>query len=558
MGKSQLARCQATLLLMALGLCASLSLNAQEVTSPGAVSSAASTQAAASAASAVAEATAAATAAVASGAPTAAPSPNQGASSPTGQCPAAAAPYCQRVSPGWLWLVLSIYAAAFAAVRWYLVARPHLYNLEGQIEALRQWAAVNPKGTTNGPDDQQIEQLLKRVEDLVAPEKHSLLDKLLWSRGRDLAGLHLFYQAWELLVARRSPESLRCYLEEAALAPPNADAAAADLAQRIKVELQREPLDLRDAGQATLHELRVYLARFDAELDSEIDRLVVARSSAAPPTAAEALTLVKRVSEALRPPPAMVHRLAHTHNLPPLWQQLIEHARDVTLPGAVARQHQLDALVAAPPAIDSCLDALSQSIDQRRALQGLATRLATALSAAPLAPSERRIELAREAMAGHHHSHLSQYDMLLTWHRKSLWLGMATLLLVLLLALAAGNHLLFLMGAFGGLLSRIRLAVTNGGLGESRDLHWTSLLLSPLLGALAAWGGLLLISLAVHFGVLGTTFSPLVWEAPMSPVLLGVALMLGFAERLFLDVASRIQVKFEPPAAVTQQGSSSG
>jgi len=546
----QLARRQGRLALTAaLCLFTSLTLSAQPASAPVAVDTVEASRAAASAASAVAAATSAASAARAASA-----SGPDG--TPSGQCPRAGAPYCQAVPFGWLLTVLALYAAAFAAVRWYLVARPNLRNLEGQVGALRQWVAAHPSRAAPGDlDDTQLEQLLGRIEALVAPDKHDFLDKLLWSRGGDLIGWQLFYQARELLVARMPPEALRCCLEDAAQALPSADPAAADLAQRIKDELKLKPLDPRDTGQAVLQEVRAYLARVDSPLNGEVDRMVDSRATATPPTAAAALDLVRRLATALRPPASLVQRLADSRDLLPLWQQLVEHARDVALPAATARQQALDALAtaAAPPTADACLDALERSRDERRMLQGLSTRLQIALDAAPLASSERRIALAREALARVHHAFVDDYDTRFTWHRKSLWLGMTALLLVLLLSLAVGNPLLFLMGAFGGLLSRLRVAVTGGGLGQGQELQWTSLLLSPLLGALAAWGGMLLISLGVQFEVLGDTFTALVWDAPLSPAWLGVALLLGFAERLFLDVANQLQPKFGAPATAAPQ-----
>lgn len=478
--------------------------------------------------------------------------PVRSASAVSGHCPTVDAPYCQSVRPFWLFVVLGFYAVAFAAARWHLVARPNLYNLEGQAGALRQWVMANPKSASSaGPDDAQVDALLTRVEELAQPDKYSLLDKLLWGRSKDLVGWQMFYQAWELLLVRRSPEELRCFLEASAHALSTGDAEAIELAQRIKVELQREPLDARDGARAVLQELGIFLSRFDSALDRDIDNVIEASKGSAPPTAAAAIELVKRVSVALCPPASLSQHLAAGPWRLPLWQQVGEHALRVAIPAAIARQEELNALTAAGavPSVDACLVALERSGNERRALQALAARLHAALEAAPLATSERRLALAHEALALAHYGNISAYDKLFTWHRKNLWLGMTTLVLVLLLALAVGNPLLFLMGAFGGLISRLRLAVTSGGLGESQDLHWTTLFLSPLMGALAAWGGTMLIALGVHLGVLGSSFDMLAWNAPLSPTLLGVALLLGFAERLFLDVASRLQ-KAVPPADV--------
>ena len=86
---------------------------------------------------------------------------------------------------------------------------------------------------------------------------------------------------------------------------------------------------------------------------------------------------------------------------------------------------------------------------------------------------------------------------------------------------------------------------------------WGSLFLSPLTGALSAWGGILLIILGLKLNILGTALN-LDWCNPYEPVALAIALLFGFLERLFDSVTGQIQDRLlksapssSPPAVAT-------
>jgi hypothetical protein len=72
---------------------------------------------------------------------------------------------------------------------------------------------------------------------------------------------------------------------------------------------------------------------------------------------------------------------------------------------------------------------------------------------------------------------------------------------------------------------------------------WTTLFLSPLFGALAAWFGIALITLATQPGVnlLGNAFRLVDWNTPTAPATLAVAFLLGFSERLFDAVVGAVE-----------------
>ena len=64
---------------------------------------------------------------------------------------------------------------------------------------------------------------------------------------------------------------------------------------------------------------------------------------------------------------------------------------------------------------------------------------------------------------------------------------------------------------------------------------WTTLFLSPLFGALAAWFGIAMITLAAQpeVNLLGRAFQLVKWDDPSSPMTLAAAFLLGFSERWF-------------------------
>jgi hypothetical protein len=557
------SRARSATALICLGLAAT-GAGTQAAVPPSSSPTALGTAEPASAASAVAAANAeaatreTASASAARSGASASPSSGAAASAVAGPASTASGPracsasdaYCEPISLRWVVAALALYALAFALVRWYLIARPSLRNLEAQAESLWAWVRAHPLPSgSSGLSDDEIESRINAIRQFANP--CSVRDKVFWSRGEDFVGWQLYYRLIELLVARQSPETLRAELEQAADLLAGGDASLAALSQRIKDELARSPLDPADRALALLRDLHAYASRVNADLREEVHSMLSAAGAGASPTDAAALALMQRVQAALLPSATLLAAAQTASGLPPVWQQLADQARDDILPTAAARVAAIELVAQLPGNAAACAQALDGCRDALRAAEQFAARVGAALDAAPLGPSPRRVALAVQALGEMHHQNLLDYDRRFTWHRKSLWLGATTMTLVLLVAVFVGKPIFLLVGALGGLLSRLRLAVTSGGLGESKELQWTSLLLSPLLGALTAWGGLMLVSLAVEFELLGDVFNGLHWDSPLSPKLLGVALLLGFAERLFLDVATRLQGKFDPAASVS-------
>ena len=129
----------------------------------------------------------------------------------------------------------------------------------------------------------------------------------------------------------------------------------------------------------------------------------------------------------------------------------------------------------------------------------------------------------------------------LSWHNKTIWLIACGLVLVLVLAGALENEVLFVLGALGGLLSRLSRSLSRQDVPTDYGASWTTLFLSPVVGALTGWAGVLLIALAVKFGVLGPLFASVTWDSNFNLLAFGLAIVFGFSERAFDTVLSGLE-----------------
>jgi hypothetical protein len=181
-----------------------------------------------------------------------------------------------------------------------------------------------------------------------------------------------------------------------------------------------------------------------------------------------------------------------------------------------------------------------------RTLNGsVATSLADLLHVAANAPAtpqslERARALLAEALSVIYEQGDREFFNLATWHSKMMWLVGAALLFIFGLAVTLQNSILLLLGGVGGLLSRLGRTVSSAETGNDYGASWGALFLSPLCGALSAWGGILLIVLGLRFNILGTALN-VDWCNPYDPATLAIALLFGFSERFFDGIASQIE-----------------
>lgn len=150
------------------------------------------------------------------------------------------------------------------------------------------------------------------------------------------------------------------------------------------------------------------------------------------------------------------------------------------------------------------------------------------------APTELRSTLG-ELLAEVYNARDAKYAQLSSLYNKAFWLT-ATALLPLCVLVMLGYGVILVAGAVGGLISRLQRIVYAEGLPTAYGSSWVPLFCAPLLGALAAWGGLHLLTVLQSLGIIDLKSLIPTPEAvnalrPAAPVL-GVAVLLGLSERI--------------------------
>jgi hypothetical protein len=135
-------------------------------------------------------------------------------------------------------------------------------------------------------------------------------------------------------------------------------------------------------------------------------------------------------------------------------------------------------------------------------------------------------------------------------YNRATWVVLVALLPLAVLA-GLGYGVVLIAGAIGGLVSRMQRLVFSKRIPIAYGSSWAPLFCAPILGALAAWTGLVLISLLQATGVLqlaalDTALTSL--QAPSSAVL-GVAILLGLSERFLIQLEKQAETVINPDRA---------
>lgn len=140
----------------------------------------------------------------------------------------------------------------------------------------------------------------------------------------------------------------------------------------------------------------------------------------------------------------------------------------------------------------------------------------------------------------------TRFAGLMEWHNKAMWLVYLALLAIAVLGVVFHHEELFLIGAVGGLMSRMARSLFREDVPSDYGASWTTLSLSPLLGAISAWVGIALIVWLTETGVLGDeAFGRIDWDGRIDAVVIGVAFMLGFSERFFTSLLSKAEGRLD-------------
>jgi hypothetical protein len=135
-------------------------------------------------------------------------------------------------------------------------------------------------------------------------------------------------------------------------------------------------------------------------------------------------------------------------------------------------------------------------------------------------------------------------------YNRATWVILAALLPLGVLA-GFGYGQLLVAGAIGGLVSRMQRLVFSTRIPITYGSSWAPLFCAPVLGALAAWAGLVLISLLQAVGVLQLTALDTTLDSLRHPsaALLGTAILLGVSERFLLRLEKQAEAVIDPDRA---------
>ena len=132
-------------------------------------------------------------------------------------------------------------------------------------------------------------------------------------------------------------------------------------------------------------------------------------------------------------------------------------------------------------------------------------------------------------------------------YNRATWIILVALLPLAVLA-GFGYGVLLVAGAIGGLVSRMQRLVFSSRIPVTYGSSWAPLFCAPVLGALAAWAGLVLISLLQAAGVLQLTALQTSLDSLRAPsaALLGIAILLGMSERFLLRLEKQAEAVIDP------------
>lgn len=150
-----------------------------------------------------------------------------------------------------------------------------------------------------------------------------------------------------------------------------------------------------------------------------------------------------------------------------------------------------------------------------------------------------------QLMERRHRASDAYYVTLADLYNRAFWLIVTGLMFVIAIILLDPDLVPVLgAGAVGGLASRIMLIQFSKSIPTDYGAMWAPLFLSPVLGALLAWLGMLLIALGKAIGLFALDAVDL--EAMANPAVLAIAALFGYTEGFFNGVAKAVATRVAP------------
>jgi hypothetical protein len=430
------------------------------------------------------------------------------------------------------------YLLAFFILRWHLIAKPTRALLDAQV------ASVRSRVRALGSSAAQLESLL----DLAKLPDGSLPQTLVWSNGKEIAGWGYVHEVEARLASMLPAAQVQAALEQAEpeLRLLN-DPPATALADRIKGEL-----DSVSKLVPAFWTLTAELENMAAARGQDFDTRMASATPAMP--VEDLIRLAAPVNAALKFKVRLADQL----------RSLAESEVATRDPGLKAfLKATSDSLTATPAKVTADLDAaLSKSPPEAKALfdalsaarphigphlEESARKVVDRLEAHQDVRLARLRALLSSALGLIYDARDNSFAILMTWHNKAAWLIVVSLVLIIALGATLGNAVLLLLGAVGGCLSRMTRALTATDVPTDYGASWTTLFLSPLMGALAAWTGILLVVLGAKLQIIGAAID-VSWCCPTAPTTMAIAVMLGLSERLLDRLLSGAESRIAPPS----------
>jgi hypothetical protein len=434
--------------------------------------------------------------------------------------------------------LILLYFVGFATIRWHVLARPMRMNLRRRIASLDHRMRVMAAERAPPQGFETLQALLASASQMVETKgRFNARNLLFWSRGVEMAGWSYVHDVEQQLVAYLPAESVRAGLARAGaelreLGTPTANAHADSIEEALSAS--SVPADVRsllDDIAATTGAALTFGERLDLALASPT-------VEAGKALAADAAARIDRLESLAQRAEAILQGTRDDVSAA-LRADLAETLAALRADTRAAKSALCQATGPAAT-LDGCRSALIAARATFTTLDGVHRRVRRLQEGTDRVSVDRQKALLSEALGMLYLVKDTRFATLMTWHNKTTWLMGCGLLIIAAIGLTLPNAILFLVGAAGGLLSRLSRTLVRDDAPSEYGVSWVPLFLSPVMGALSAWAGILVLDLLRQWKVLGQAID-IDWSNPYHTTTLAMAFALGFAERLFDTFMSQLQ-----------------